>query len=237
MAHQPAAFPLPIPALTFAQLQRGLQAGYHLSQGVEVPLPGRLTALATGYLHSYTGLVDLAQQCDPDDPRCDPSRSRGRSVGLELLLKRDLGERVGGWISYTLSRSTRDSFDIARRRYKTVLSQFDRTHVFNLVLSLNLGRGWRTGGRYTGYSGVPYSTFSELAPPNARTPAFHRIDLRIEKRWVKTGGRSFAFTAEMFNALMMKEAIGITCSGVPQRCVPEEIGPISIPSIGFEGTL
>ena len=73
--------------------------------------------------------------------------------------------------------------------------------------------------------------------PNARTPTFHRIDLRLEKRWIQPGGRSFAITAEMFNALLMKEAIGVTCSGLPQRCKPEEIGPIAIPSLGFEGTL
>ena len=51
--------PVPIPALTFAQLRRGLQAGYHLSQGLEIPLPADLTAQVTGYLHTYTGLVDI----------------------------------------------------------------------------------------------------------------------------------------------------------------------------------
>ena len=67
LAHQPAAFPVPIPALTFAQLRRGLQAGYHLSQGLEIPLPADLTAQVTGYLHTYTGLVDISQQCDVQD--------------------------------------------------------------------------------------------------------------------------------------------------------------------------
>lgn len=239
IAHQPAAFPVPIPALTFAQLRRGLQGGYHLSQGIEVPLPADLTGTVTGYLHTYTGLVDLAQQCDVDDPRCDPSGARGRSVGLEVMLKRNLGKRVGGWVAYTLSRSTRDAYDVSIRRLTSRLSEFDRTHVFNVVLSVDLGKGWRTGGRYTAYSGIPYSTISELLLPNARTPAFHRIDLRVEKRWVQKEGRSFALTAEMFNALLMKEAIGVTCSGGPRppSCKPEEIGPIAIPSLGFEGTL
>ena len=237
LAHQPAAFPVPIPALTFAQLRRGLQGGYHLSQGIEAPLPWELTATVTGYLHTYTGLVDLAQQCNVEDPRCDPSGARGRSVGLEAMLKRNLTKRVGGWISYTLSRSTRDAYDATIRRLTSRLSEFDRTHVFNAVVSVDLGKGWRTGGRYTGYSGIPYSTISELLLPNARTPAFHRIDVRVEKRWVQKEGRSFALTAEMFNALLMKEAIGVTCTGLPPSCEPEEIGPIAIPSLGFEGTL
>ena len=237
IAHQPAAFPVPIPALTFAQLRRGLQGGYHLSQGIEVPLPADLTAQVTGYLHTYTGLVDLAQQCDVDDPRCDPNGARGRSIGLEMMVKRNLGKRIGGWVGYTLSRSTRDAYDVSVRRVTSRLSEFDRTHVFNVVLSVDLGKGWRTGGRYTAYSGLPYSTISDLLLPNARTPTFHRIDLRVEKRWIKANGRSFALTGEMFNALFMKEAIGVTCTGLPQRCTPEQIGPIAIPSLGFEGTL
>jgi TonB-dependent Receptor Plug Domain len=237
IAHQPAAFPVPIPALSFAQLRRGLQSGYHLSQGLEIPMPAELTAQVSGYLHTYTGLVDLAQQCDVEDPKCDPSGVRGRSIGLEMMVKRNLGKRVGGWVSYTLSRSTREGYDAAIRRRRERLSEFDRTHVFNVVLSVDLGKGWRTGGRYTAYSGIPYSTISELLLPNARTPMFHRIDLRVEKRWTQANGRSFALTAEMFNALMMKEAIGVTCTGLPRTCKPEQIGPIAIPSLGFEGTL
>lgn len=238
IAHQPAAFPLPIPALTFAQLRRGLQGGYHLSQGLEIPLPLELTGTISGYLHTYTGLVDLAMDCNIDDPKCDPAGARGRSLGLEVMLKRSLGNRISGWLSYTLSRSTRETYDVIARKQTTRLSEFDRTHVWSAVMSFDLGRGWRTGARYTGYSGIPYSTTHSLFVPDARTPPFHRLDFRLEKRWVKQAGRSFAFTVEMFNALLMKEAIGVTCSGIaPPTCKPEEIGPIAIPSLGFEGTL
>src|SRR5262249_38597999 len=57
IAHQPSTLPLPIPALSFAQLRRGLQTGYQLGQGIEVPLPWNVTATAMTYLHTYTGLV------------------------------------------------------------------------------------------------------------------------------------------------------------------------------------
>lgn len=237
LAHQPAAFPLPIPALTFAQLRRGLQTGYHLSQGLETPLPWDFTASATTYLHTYTGLVDLASPCDSDGARCDSSSTRGRSLGLEVMLKRHVNKRVSGWLSYTLSRSTREAYDAVLRRTTSVLSQFDRTHVLNALVALDLGHGIHAGVRYAAYSGVPYSTFSELLTPNARTRAFHRIDVRFEKRWYPAPNRSFAFTAEMFNVLLMKEAIGVTCTTLPKGCQAEEIGPIAIPSIGFEGTL
>jgi hypothetical protein len=48
-------------------------------------------------------------------------------------------------------------------------------------------------------------------------------------------GRSLAITLEMLNALMMKETLGLKCG--QYDCRPEEIGPVWIPSIGFEGTL
>jgi len=241
IAHQPAAIPLPLPALSFSQLSRGLQGGYHMSQGLEIDLPWELTGTAAGYLHTYTGLVDLAAPCDgTDDPQCEAD-TRGRSVGLELMVKRNLTKRLGGWVAYTLSRSTRSAYDPLRREYQSVLSQFDRTHVVNVIASVDLGKGWRTGARYAGYSGLPYSTLFEQGLPNARTPFFHRIDVRIEKRWHPSGaanvGRSFAITAEMFNVLLMKEPIGIECDPPPKGCKPEEIGPIAIPSLGFEGTL
>ena len=152
------------------------------------------------------------------------------------MLKRNFGGRIGGWLAYTLSQSTREAWDPIERRHRTVLAQFDRTHVFNAVLTVDLGKGWRTGGRYTAYSGIPYSTTSHGAPPDARTPDFHRLDLRLEKRWTWGQGSSLAFTAEMFNVLLMKEAVGLTCSSF-DGCRPEEIGPIVIPSIGCEGTL
>jgi hypothetical protein len=237
LAHQPAALPLSAPALTFTQLRRGLQSGYHLSQGLEVPLPASLTATVTGFLHAYKGLVDLAQPCAPTDETCDDRTVRGRSIGLEFMLRRTLLSRVSGLLAYTLSRSTRESLDVTTQRITTRLSEFDRTHVLTGVLSVDLGSGWRSGVRYAAYSGVPYSTVNELLLPNARTPAFQRIDLRVEKRWTYEHGRSLTFTMEMFNALLMKESLGVSCVGRPPSCRPDEIGPIAIPSLGLEGTL
>ncbi len=239
IAHQPSALPFPLPALTLSQLWRGVQRGHQLSQGFEIPLPWDLTANVTGFLHAYTGLVDLGLPCDfeEDNARCGDGTTRGRAYGLEMMLGRKLTKRVGGWISYTLSRSTRDTYDPFGRRYVTVLSQFDRTHVLNVVGSVDLGRGWRFGARYVGYSGIPYSTLYENGVPNARGPAFHRIDARLEKRWIQRDGRYVAVTAEMFNVLVQKEAIGTTCPSGGFDCEPQLIGPIAIPSLGVEGTL
>jgi hypothetical protein len=151
-------------------------------------------------------------------------------------VKRSLSKAITGSVAYTYSKTTREAWDPATERRTTVRAQFDRPHVVNAVLSWRLPAGWQIGGRYVAYSGVPYSSRGNLALPDARTPPFHRLDLRVEKRWRIGEGRSLALTAEVFNALLMKEAIGIKCTAIDE-CHPEEIGPITIPSIGFEGTL
>lgn len=151
-------------------------------------------------------------------------RTRGAAYGIELLLKRKLTKRFGGFLSYTLSRSTR-TFD--GRRY---IASFDRTHVGNLALAYELGRGIRVGGRVMAYSGLPARTESGEA---TRLPGFFRLDLRAEKRW-RIGKTSFiTVVAEWMNATLSKEAIATTCN--LRGCEAQMIGPVTIPSLGIEG--
>jgi hypothetical protein len=236
MAHQPSTLPIPIPALSFAQLKYGLQTGYHLSQGIEAHIPAGFTASATGYLHRYTGIIDLAAHCPNNEVGCTESVGQGKSAGIELLVKREVTRAITGSVAYTYSHTTRDAWDPNTQRRATVDAQFDRPHVFNGVLSIRLGRGFMVGGRYMVYSGVPYSTTGNLGVPNARTPSFNRVDFRLEKRWRLGEGRSLGVTLELLNALLQKEAIGIECSAV-NSCHPQAIGPITVPSVGVEGTL
>jgi hypothetical protein len=84
------------------------------------------------------------------------------------------------------------------------------------------------------YSGTPYSTDSLDGTPNARTPPFFRLDLRIEKRWMKTWGH-ISVIAEWLNVLLQKETLGLTCDNAgTTSCTPAVIGPITIPSLGVE---
>ena len=69
-----------------------------------------------------------------------------------------------------------------------------------------------------------------IAPPRSldpeRDPAFYRLDFRVEKKWQLGASRWLALVAEMMNATLHKE----TVQG-------QEIGPVSIPSLGLEGGL
>jgi hypothetical protein len=162
--------------------------------------------------------VGQANRQDNLDPRAD-----GSSVGFELYLHRNLSQKLGGYLSYTLSRTTRTIGGY------TFPSAFDRTHVASGALAYDLGRHWRAGARLVFYTGVPKTVQAggaTLPAPSEhpeRDPAFYRIDVRLEKRW-QIGPKTWvSLVLEMLNATLHKETFG-----------NREIGPVSIPSIGVE---
>jgi hypothetical protein len=231
-AHQASNIPFPSPGLQFSQLARGIQAAYQYSAGVELKLPLKFTATADAFLQDYTGLADFIDSCPVGETTCTFA---GRAVGFELLVRRKLTERLTGWLSYTLSRTDRDAFYLGQ--WSRRLSEFDRTHVVNVVLAADLGKRWRAGARLMAYSGLPYSsTTGMVGPPDTREPPFVRVDLRLEKKWQALGG-TMTFVVEWLNALLNKESIGTSCTtnngGLP-HCEPQAIGPITFPSVGLE---
>ena len=153
-------------------------------------------------------------------------RTRGRSYGLEVFLKKRLTSRLGGFFSYTLSRSTRTYGD---REY---VATFDRAHVLNLAVALDLGRNWRAGTRVVFYTGVPQASADDDARV-ARLPPFFRVDVRLEKRWTFGKSMHLAVVAEWLNATLTKEAIATRCTLA--GCESQFIGPVTIPSLGLEG--
>jgi len=154
------------------------------------------------------------------------ARTNGEAYGLELFFKRRLTSRVGGFVSYTLSRSIRTFGN------QQFVATFDRTHVLNAAIAYNLGRNWRAGTRATFYTGLPKAP-DPTDPSSTRLPPFFKLDLRLEKRW-QLGPRAYlSFVAEWMNATLSKEAISTTCT--LQGCQTQTIGPITIPSLGIEG--
>jgi len=98
------------------------------------------------------------------------------AYGLELFVKKKLTHKLGGFVSYTLSRSVRTADN------QHFIAPFDRTHVANAALAYDLGRGWRAGVRVLFYTGLP-KTPDPSDPGSTRLAPFFRIDLRLEKRW------------------------------------------------------
>ena len=206
IAHQPPAFPVPVPGFQPGGLKGGLQTAAQESAGVEWELGGT-TATATVFHNGFFNMSDAfsATPASPDgclpgsfptetlggDPggvgrsdtcgsRFTPgtlgpdrsggggqaaegsdatmtvqtleARTNGTAYGLELFIKRKLTERFGGFLSYTLSRSTRTFGN------QDFLASFDRTHVLNAAGAYDLGRNWRAGARVVFYTCLLYTS-------------------------------------------------------------------------------
>jgi hypothetical protein len=119
----------------------------------------------------------------------------------------------------------------------------------NAVLTYDLGRRWRAGGRFMFFTGIPYSILSGNVPVppynDQRTPAFYRVDVRLEKRWSLGKDGYIAFIAEGQNVTLSKEVttFGLSCKGIAtpsqgstSQCTLSDIGPITIPSLGVEAS-
>lgn len=231
---QPPAFAIPIPAVGYRRLPGGLGYGYQKSGGVEVDLPAKIVAKVGGFHHSYFNLRDISRNSgdlDFEEPQPVPS-SPTQAYGLELFVSRKLTDRVGGFLSYTLSRSVVGSDGDAVER----LSPFDRTHVLHVGGMVDLGRMWRASLRFLAYRGWPdLGESAANQQPRGRLPTFVRLDARVEKRWRVGPTGSITMFVEALNTTASKEILRRRCSG--ELCQDEAIGPIVVPSLGVEGAL
>jgi TonB-dependent Receptor Plug Domain len=190
-------------------------------------------------------------QNDARNARVFEARANGQAYGMELLLKRKLTDRIGGFVSYTLSRSTRQVDN------RVFIASFDRTHVLNAALAIDLGRNWRAGARGTFYTGLPKANITALSgggtsaasPTGSGTSAnaaeqsqtssdtrldpYFKLDLRVEKRWQLSRKVWISVVAEWVNVTLNKESVGTQCT--LNGCTEQKIGPVTIPSLGLEG--
>lgn len=126
--------------------------------------------------------------------------SKGRAYGLELYVKKDVGNTTG-WVSYTLSRSERKTPGISQNEW--FINRYDRTHNVNVVVSHEFTKRISMGANWVFASGtpatfadarlefqdwdIPYNTTEKRN--NYRLKPFHRLDLSLTwkgkqlKRW------------------------------------------------------
>jgi TonB family protein len=204
--HSPPRFLLPWPGLEgFGLRESGLNDSIQSTVGVEAKLPFDLSLDAQVYFNwlrrvSEYSLNDVGGGSSQgmDMNLTDTLVARhGRAYGLELIARRRLGNRLFGWLAYSLSRSERDYGGISGWRP----TDFDETHLVNAVVSYALGRSWTVAGTFhyntgrpvtpqpiitfrpgEGDPGAPPPLPPEVARNSDRLPSFWRVDARIEKR-------------------------------------------------------
>ncbi len=230
LAHQLPAYRVYVPGGQVGGLEYGEQRAYQATQGVELALPEAIYGRATVF-HSWLESKDLALS--------------GRNYGLELFLRRDFAQRLGGFLSYTLSRTERSAGPT------TTLASFDRPHVVSFVLGYDLGKGFRLGGRAYYASGRHYTIAcptADCAPVDPSVPlprsggyifegrvkGFFRLDVRFEKRWRFQSGSWVAATFEWFNALLSSETQDRFWDAMRGGIHTQTRSPLTLPSIGVE---
>ncbi|GAB4563768.1 MAG: hypothetical protein Tsb0020_13200 [Haliangiales bacterium] len=181
-----------------------LEHARHFGAGVEwKPRPHWSIDAEIYYVDRYDQIAFSDDNMVTEDPdtgevTITPVRLRNSgvsdTVGLELLVKRDITRNFYGWLAYTLSYSRRQ---LGPEEPETP-TLFDQRHVLNAVASYRVGRGWELGARFRLASGTPVTpiidgTFDadsggyrprEGEPLGARRPLFHQLDVRAEKTWL-----------------------------------------------------
>jgi TonB dependent receptor/TonB-dependent Receptor Plug Domain/Gram-negative bacterial TonB protein C-terminal len=234
LVHQAPSFVAAVPGFK-PSLDGGLQKAVQHSAGLTYELPAGFSSSLALFQSAFIDMTDLISLIQLDQTARDNDdgpidfRTNGHAYGLELMVRRSLSRKVGGFVSYTLSRSRR--FDGRLSGPATT----DRTHVLNVAGSADLGRDWRFSSRLLFYSGIPAEVaYVEAARHPPRTPPFWRVDFKLEKRWyVQRPHRYWGLSLEVLNTTLNKEKLTGGCNAY--ECVFEEIGPVTVPALAFEG--
>jgi TonB family protein len=231
LVHQAPSFVVPVPGFK-PSLKGGLQTALQYSAGASYALPAGFESSLNVFQNAFfdlTDLISLVQLQNTTSQNEKDFRATGHAYGVELLLRRSLSRRIGGFISYTLSRSTRSDGNLEGP------ATSDRTHVLNVALSGDLGRNWRLGGRWLFYSGIPtHVAYIRAAQAPPRTPPFWRLDFKLQKRWyIKRPDAWWGLALEVLNTTLNEETLDGNCNAY--GCKYNAIGPVTIPSIGAEG--
>jgi hypothetical protein len=239
LAHQLPTYRVYVPGGQVGGLEQSVQHAYQATQGLELALPEAMYARTTLF-HSWIEGRELSLGA--------PNAGlNGRNYGFEFFLRRDFAQRLGGFLSYTLSRTERATGPIS------ALASFDRPHVVSAVLGYDLGAGFRLGGRAYYASGRHYDIVCPTADcgpvqPNApivpdrpggylhqgRVKGFFRLDVRFEKRWRFASGSWIAATFEWFNALLAQETMTKFWDAQYGGIHTQTRSPLTLPSIGVE---
>jgi outer membrane receptor protein involved in Fe transport len=219
----------------------------HYSLGIEQEISRPLELSLEGFYKDLSDIVissPAAQQSE--NGVAYTNIGSGRSYGGELLLRYKPEGRFFGWVAYTLSRSERK--DGPGAAYE--LFDYDQTHILTALGSVKLGRGWQLGARFRYVTGSPYTPnvggvvdhdAGVYAPLQAaedngsRLPAFHQLDLRVDKLWQFESWRLSAYL-DLQNAYNRKNTENISYNYDFSQSKPLPGLPI-LPIIGLRGEL
>jgi hypothetical protein len=225
------SLPVGVPGFeSFGLANYGLQRSRQVSLGYESALQelvGLDLNLDTSVYYQRLHLADLRNTLLPDPETYDLLEPReGESYGLEVMLRRPMKHRLYGWLAYTLSRSLRVVDGVI------VPSDWDQTHILNLVVGCRLPRNFSTSVRFHYNSGRPYPLYDRRngdVDGYIHLPPFPQLDLRADKRFIFD---SFILDAyiELVNATLSKEVYDVKREATGS--LTESAYRLVLPSVG-----
>ncbi|MBY0572256.1 MAG: TonB-dependent receptor, partial [Undibacterium sp.] len=216
----------------FGNPKLGHVQAQHMVLGVTERFSDGWSAKAEIYQKKFEGLV-------VGDPVLNyVNGGSGTAKGVELFVKKDVTDKLSGWLSVSLSETNRKN-DVTGKEFKF---EYDQPVVVNLVGNYKLNEKWSVGGKWSYHSGnlnTPIVGTSHYpdgrvrpiygAINSERLPAYHRLDLRAD--WAYSERASFFF--EINNAYKHQNVEGYQYSGdYSKRRV--ESGNDFMPNVGFQ---
>ncbi|MFV8755895.1 TonB family protein [Nannocystaceae bacterium ST9] len=165
----------------------------HVVGGGAVSLTKTLSLDLTGFFTRAWDLGMRSADAAPLPAELLVASGRGRSYGLQVMLRQGEWKGLFGWVAYTFMRAERRDREAAPWR----LSDYDQTHVLTVVGGWALPLGFELGGRFRLASGFPrtpvvdawFDATRNLYQPvfgahnGDRLPVFVQLDLRLGKRF------------------------------------------------------
>jgi hypothetical protein len=139
---------------------------------------------------------------------------KATAKGIELYLKHDTGNKFSWWLSYVLSDATDHVTGLQYagplvHRTGTLPRFWDQRHTINLDVNYRPNRKWHFNFAWQYRSGWPYTPFEvkRIARGDGtfayyhdwglfnslRYPAYHRLDVRINRHFYPARGKITAF--------------------------------------------
>ena len=195
-----------------------LSRAVHVSGGFSWKLRPTLVFETVGFWKRLDQLVSRSALPSPPVAQALTQDGRGRTFGVQALLRQELVRGFFGWVTYTYSRSERRDHPTSDWR----LFDYDQTHVLGVLGSYGFGKGWEVGARFRYSTGAPRTPvvgrfrngLTGLYEPifgaqnSIRIPAFYQLDARLEK----------AFTLSRF-----KLSVFLDVQNLTNRKNPEEL--------------
>ncbi|MBP6587227.1 MAG: TonB-dependent receptor plug domain-containing protein, partial [Flavobacterium sp.] len=175
-----------------------------------------------GFYRSMKNLLEypygVAQFNEMSTLKDDLLVGKGTAYGLEMMLRKNNG-KFKGWLSYTLSWSTRNFEEI--NDGNTYFAKYDRRHNLSLVGMYDLNLKWNfgitqifsSGNRFTMptswyfINNNPVKEYSEYN--NAQMPNYIRTDLSVNYFFIKSSKKESALNFSIYNTFNIENPIYI----------------------------